>query len=328
VTAELIYRQCRDEDLPGVLRLWAEDSGWGALTPETWRQWYVETPCGAALTMVAVDQAGEVVAQEVFMPVHLVVGEREVRALRVSAPILRKELRRAVLDPTHPALVLVERAMSLAAESDYAVAYALPEPAWLPALRAAPRILPSIPRLAVADYPCVAATLEEPRSAAVDRAGLRVERMRDFGAEYDAFWESARRAFPIRCGVARRAERLRFRHGQHILLEMRGRGGALAGFAVIKVRNALLQDVLARTPADLTDVIGAALTWLAGSDGELAQSGAPQLKAMETPALRAALRALGFEPTGHRFAFAGGALDPTIPTDQIAPDRWYLTPGD
>jgi hypothetical protein len=329
MSGDLTYRVFRDDDLPGVLRLWAEDSGWGALTAETWRQWYVDTPYGSALTLVALDEAGEVVAQEVLMPARLAVGDREVPALRLSAPILRRGLRQGTLfDGDHPALALYARARAVAADRGYAVVYMLPERSWLPVLRALPRLLPTVPALAVAEYPCVAAPLAESGRAAASRDGLRAYRVREFGAEYQTLWEAARRDFPITCGVARHPERLRFRHASNIVLEVQSARGTLVGFAVVKVRGALLQDVLARAPDELADVIAVALRWLASERSEFAETRPRQLIAMDMPVLRPALRAAGFEPLDHHFAFACGTLDVAIPATAIAPDTWYLTPGD
>ena len=89
---QLTYRLFEDADLPGVLRLW-DEAGWGTLTPEQWREWFVDGPQGPSLVTVAIDERGEVVAQEVFAPSRAVVRGREIRALRLSAPILREQIR-------------------------------------------------------------------------------------------------------------------------------------------------------------------------------------------------------------------------------------------
>src|ERR1044071_6194688 len=89
---QLTYRLFEDDDLPGLLRLW-EEAGWGTLAPEQWRAWFVDGPPGPSLVTAGVDGRGEVAAQEMFAPSRAVVGGREVRALRVSAPIVREALR-------------------------------------------------------------------------------------------------------------------------------------------------------------------------------------------------------------------------------------------
>ncbi len=38
MSAAITYRPFQEKDLPGLLRLWEEESGWGALTPEQWHK--------------------------------------------------------------------------------------------------------------------------------------------------------------------------------------------------------------------------------------------------------------------------------------------------
>ena len=57
MTGRLTYRLYQDADLPGLLRLW-EGTKLGALSPELWRQRYVDAPHGPSLISVAVDENG------------------------------------------------------------------------------------------------------------------------------------------------------------------------------------------------------------------------------------------------------------------------------
>src|ERR1044072_6535846 len=135
---QLTYRLFEDGDLPGLLRLW-EEAGWGTLTPEQWREWFVHGPHGPSLVTVALDERGEVAAQEVYAPSRAVIGGREVGGLRFSAPIVREGLRRGSLrDGTHPVFGLFKAAETAAAERGFSVVYSLPEHAWLPIFRIAP----------------------------------------------------------------------------------------------------------------------------------------------------------------------------------------------
>jgi hypothetical protein len=127
--------------------------------------------------------------------------------------------------------------------------------------------------------------------------------------------------------VDRGADRLRHRIAGHLVLEARERAGsALAGYAAVNRRTGLLVDVLARAPYELAPVLAAALAWLAARpDGADAIR---EVKAMANSVLRPTLDALGFAPADYRFAFVCTALDPSLPAEAIAPERWYLTPGD
>lgn len=321
VAAEgLVYRPFRDDDLPGVLRLWEEESGWGAITPEKWRKWFVDRPDGACLVMVAEEGGGRIAGQLVLAPGEVRVDGEAVRAVRVGAPIVaRARRRRSVRHPEHPATRLYRAGAQAAAGAGFRLLYAMPEHAWLPFFRWLGGFAEAAPACRAADVAGAA------RRAA---AGVRAAPAAGFGAEHDALWARALESFPLRCAVDRGAGRLRWRIAGHLVVEAREEdGGALVGYAAIRRHDGLLEDVLARTPADLATVIAAAAAWLAAPP-----EGPPppfaQLKAMETPALRPALDALGFAPVDYRFAFVCTPLDPSLPPERIAPERWYLAPGD
>ena len=319
-TAEgLAFRLFREYDLPGVLRLWEEESGWGGITPEQWRRWYVDRPDGPCLVMVAEDEEGRVAGQLVFAPTVVRMEGAEVPAVRVGAPIVdRTRRRRSVRHPEHPATRLYRAGAREAAERGFRLLYALPEHGGLPFFR-------WLGGFAEADLGCVA--VDAASAAAAGFAGaLQAAPAPGFGAEYDALWELAMESFPIRCAVDRSAGRLRYRIGGHLVLEARDGDGALVGYAAIHKRTGLLEDVLARTPAELAPVLAAALACLASvPDGSVPFR---EVKAMDAPVLRPALEVLGFAPVDYRFAFVCTSLDPSLPAERIDPERWYLTPGD
>lgn len=322
-TAEgLAYRPFRDGDLPGVLRLWEEESGWGAISEERWRKWFVDRPDGPALVMVAESGDGEVAGQLVLAPTRVRLDGEDVEAVRVGAPIVdRARRRRSVRHPEHPATRLYRAGAQAAAERGFRLLYAVPEHGWLPFFR-------WLGGFAEADLACRSVDAAPARTVAAELAGgLRAAPGDGFGAEYDALWEQAAAALPVRCGLQRDAARLRYRIGGHLVLEAREQmGGALAGYAAVNRRTGLLVDVLARTAGETTAVVAAALGWLGeAAEGEAAVRA---LKAMETPVLRPALDALGFVPVDYRFAFVCTALDPSLAADRIHPERWYLAPGD
>lgn len=337
MAGHLTYRLYREDDLPGLLRLWEEETDWGVLTPEMWRQWYVDTPHGPCLVVVAVDENGDIAGQEVFTPSRVIVGDRQVHALRLSAPILRKDLRRAsILSMNHPVIGLYIAGMNAAVERGYGLVYALPEYTWLPFFQRLPRFA-DIDSLSFASkknlyakYACVASPIAPvipDTSGEASKFSARL--VTDFGAEYEALWQSARNTFPITCGVVRHPKWLRYKNTGHIALEVRDtRDNTLIGYTATKKQTCLLVDILARRPADLTPVLAATLNWLATEQADTGVGGMDCLKVMETPMLRPALRALDFAPVDYKFAFVCDPLDSCLPLEAIAPERWYITPGD
>jgi hypothetical protein len=325
----LTYRLFEERDLPSLLRLW-EAAGWGVLTEEQWREWYVETPYGACLVTVAVDGAGEVVAQEMFMPSVVCVDGSEVRALRFSAPILRQELRgNSLRNEEHPVVGLYKAAAEAATQQGYSVVYSLPEYGWLPIFRIAPRF--GIPPFAEANYDCVALPLAASRDSNVaDVAdGLVAQPVAEFGEEYDALWLAAKESFPIRCGVVRQRDWLRFRNSGRIGVEVRDASdGSLVGYTATKRQTGLLADILARHPRDLERVVAATLRWLRDERGRSVPEAITHLKVMRTPVLASALERFDVEMVDYRFAFTCNTFDAALSLDSIAPERWYLMPGD
>jgi hypothetical protein len=90
---QLTYRIMQTGDLPGVLRLWRDEAGWGDLTPEVWKTWFEDGPCGPSILAVAVTDGGDIVGQIALNPAELAVGDRTVRAVRIAAPIIERRHR-------------------------------------------------------------------------------------------------------------------------------------------------------------------------------------------------------------------------------------------
>jgi hypothetical protein len=278
---------------------------------------------------VAVDENKGVAGHLIFVPSRVAVRDREVSALCLSACVLRKDLSRASARSTdHPFFGLYRVGEEAAIAAGYGLWYSLPRRAWLP-------MVPLLSRfagrdIAVSEYDCVGSSLVQVPPAAVKEAGFLTARLaKCFGAQHEALWRSAKSSFPIDCGVVRSPDWLGYSSERYLTIDVLDkRDGMLAGYAMIRTQPPLLEDILAREPSDLRLVLAAALDWLAVRQSDAVTGGARRLDAMETPALRPALRALGFEPVGYRFAFVCAALDPSIPVEAITPERWYVTPVD
>lgn len=331
MSTRLTYRLFQDADLPSLLRLWNENTDWGALSPELWRQRYLDAPYGPSLVIVAIDESGDAAGQLIFTPSRVTVDDREVRALALSASLLRKDFNRVSLRRLeHPFYNLYKKGEEVAIADGYRLWYALPRYGWVPILV---RWLSRITRreIAAAKYPCVGFPLLPTAQTATDKqAGFFSARpATDFGTQYEALWRSAKDSFPIACGVVRSAEWLRYYSSRYLILEVCDtRDGTLVGYTVVNKKPPLLGDILAHRPASLTPVLAATLNWLAANKGDAAVDGMDHLNAMETPTLRPALRTLGFAPIDFKFALICMALDSSLSPETIAPERWYVSPGD
>ncbi|MEJ7577423.1 MAG: hypothetical protein WKF74_10515 [Pyrinomonadaceae bacterium] len=328
----LTYRLFEERDLPSLLRLW-EEAGWGTLTEEQWREWYVETPHGACLITVAVDGRDEVVAQEMFTPSVVCVGEKEVRALRFSAPILRQELQgESLRSGDHPMINLYKTAAEAAAQQGFSVVYSLPERGWLSIFRLAPRF--GVPPFTESDYACVSLPIEA-KQGGVDNSiraladGVAARPVAEFGKEYDELWLAAKKSFPIHCGVVRQRDWLRFRNGGRIAVEVRDSlDNSLVGYTATAKKNGVLADILARHPRDLERVLAATLVWFGEERGRSVPEAMTHLKVMRTPVLALVLENFNGETLDYKFAFTCNTFDPSLPLEAIAPERWHVMPGD
>lgn len=326
-TGRLTYRLFEADDLAGVLQLWERESGWGTLTAETWRKWYVETPYGPCIVAVAADEEGEILGQLVFTPAMVTIDGTMVKGLRLSAPVLAPRLRgtaRSILD--HPVARLYRVGIEEARARGHSVVYAFTQSAWLSFFRSGVRM--GLPPFADAEYPCLARPFAPPPPASLSR-GCVASRITQFGEEFHALWETARTSFPIHCGVVRKPGWLDYKNSSHLTLEVRDpEDGVLVGYSAMRARDGLLMDILARRPAHLTTVLAATLEWLASRSGDPSLGGVDTLKAMASPQLERALNTLGFEPVDYLFAFVCNPLEAELALEEIAPERWYLTPGD
>ncbi len=329
MSKNITYRLFQDSDLPGVLRLWEKESGWGTLTPEKWRSWYQHTPYGDALIVVAVDEEGEIAGQEVFLPSRLVIENREVKALRLSAPILRKDLRQDSLRAAdHPVVNLYLTAITSAIAHQYEVIYSWPEHGWLPIFRWLPRF--GLPRFECAEYECMALS---PGDLAVQSDKFIARPVERFGSEYEKLWHTARASYPIHCGVKRSPAWLQYRNGAHLTLAVHEQSNdALVGYVAINRHTGLLVDFLAHHPSQITDVLATVIHHVGRRQGNTEQEIPTVLKALRTPLLSDALRTLGFMPIDFKFAFVCVWRDSDtnggLSAEAINPENWYLMPGD
>ena len=325
---QLTYRLFDDGDLPGLLRLW-EEAGWGTLSAEQWREWFMDGPQGPSLVTVGIDERGDVAAQEVFAPSRAVVGGREVRALRFSAPIVREGLRGSSLrDGAHPVFGLFKAAEIAAAERGFSVVYSLPEHAWLPIFRIGPRY--GISPFAEAAYSCAALPVEAGQAPEIELAtrGFVARAVTEFGEEYEHLWRYAKESFPIDCGVVRDRAWLSFRNSGRIAVEVReSSSDRLVGYSATKKQTGLVADLLAREPGELKNVIAATLRWLKDEQATL-PAGLTHLKLIRTPTLAPVIDALGFTPIDYRFGFTCRAFNGAFTLEDVAPERWYILPGD
>ena len=336
MTGQLTYRLFQESDVPSLLRLWEENTNHHSYPPESWRRWYVDsTPYGPNLVVVAIDENGDVAGQIILTPSRVLIGEEEVPALRLSTIVLRQGLagsslpweRLALRGMEHPLVGLYRAAEEAAVAGGYGLWYAMPRPALLPGFRWLVRFLGQ--EIVIVEYGCAETAVGSALPIGIGEASsLAVRPTTDFGPQYEELWQSFINSFPITCGVVRSASWLGYNNARYLNLDVRdARTDKLIGYTAIRMHPPLLCDILARTPANVAPILSATLDWIA-QQSDAAVDSVGRLSAMVTPVLGPALNAVGFTPVNYKFAFVCRVLDQSIPTEAIAPEQWYITPGD
>jgi hypothetical protein len=243
---------------------------------------------------------------------------------------LRQELRGGSLRRNeHPMIGLYKAAATEAKRRGFSIVYSLPEYGWLSIFRLAPRF--GVSNFAQANYDCVALPFEASRASDAYgvAGGVVAQPVAEFGEEYDALWSAAKESFPIHCGVVRRRDWLRFRNSGRIAVEVRDASdGSLVGYTATKRQTGLLADILARDPRDVARVLAATLRWLGDERGRSVPEAITHLKVMRTPVLAPSLEVFDGEMVDYKFAFTCNTFDAALSLDRIAPERWFVMPGD
>jgi hypothetical protein len=332
----LDYRLIREEDLPGLQRLWQEDTNWGALAEELWQRLVVEAPEWArASGAVATDESGAIVGQFAFMPSFVSIGGREVRAFRPAAPIVSRSLRFKSANPlSHPAVAMYNHAVKALRARGDGLIYMVPDPRW-------GRLFKMFPFLRCGSFPLwqLPLPLDRPLALGDGYTAARLTALDD--PRIDRLWDRARRLCD--CLVVRDSRTLP-RKLDEPGYEVVGveHGGELIGLAAGRPkgdRQWLLCDVLAVDTGDaMRETLKAAVNLGHESALRSLQGDAPasagtrkpihKVGVLATPLLQPALSGLGFARDAYDFPFIVHVLDRSLTKHDVDPARWYVSAND
>lgn len=325
-TTEITYRLYREADTEGVLHLWAESSGWGGITREQFERWYLRTPYGECLIVVAVDEAEKVVGQLVFTPSLVLVDGRGRNAFRASAPILDKSLQNGrITSANHPVVEMLKTGVALARQRGFHLLYVFPAMGWTAVLKLFPSF--GLPHMQPTSFPCFEVSLKNP-STLKSQGDLSVRKLEGgFAPEYDDLWAEAASALPVRCGVVRNTKWLAWKLGAHAVFEVRTKdSNDLQGYVAVKRDSGLLVDMLAKNRAALQKNLQAVVQALHQQNPEAISTPWTAIKGMYTPFLQSIFPAL--DTVNFNFAFGCCPLHHSVQPEQLNPDQWYMMPND
>jgi hypothetical protein len=324
----LDYRLVRDGDLPGIQRLWKEETDWGPIAEEVWQRVVDEAAgLGGISGAVATDGDGAIVGQFGFLPSLVSVDGREVRAFRPSAPIVSRSLRFRDSNPlNHPAVRMYNYAVKALRARGDGLIYMVPDPRWL-------RLFKMFPFLRCGSFPLwqLPLPLAEPLPPGDGYNASRLTGLDD--ERIDRLWERARKLYD--CLVVRDSRTLPWKLGEPGY-EVVGveRGGELVGLASARAkgdRQWLLCDVVTADAGEaMRETLLAAVNL--GHERALAAADAPKtihkISVLATPLMEPALRALGFQRGPYDFPLVVHVLDTSLSKHDVSPARWYVSAND
>lgn len=322
----ITYRLYTEEDREAILQLWQDESGWGAITVSQFDSWFLNTPYGKCLIVVAVSENEKIVGQIIYSPSRMIVAGKEIKTLRGSAPILSSNFRQGNIRSTdHPAFAMIRAGFQIAYEAGFQYVYTFPAFGWLALLRLFPTLLPN-PSETVS-FDCFAISLDTPQTFKWLENTYTVKVGESFTAEYDVLWNEAVLHMPVKCGIIRNAAWLNWSSGDHLKLELRtAHNNKLIGYMTVKKESGLITDVLATSIGDVERVFNYVVSALHYQNDKRIPVDFTQLKGMLTTLTTPVVENIGYTKDNYRFAFGGYLLDTTIPFEKLQADQWYMTP--
>jgi hypothetical protein len=320
---QLTYRLFENGDEEGILRLWEKDSGWGPITLQQFNDWFINTPYGECLIVVASDDANIIRGQIVFAPSTLVADHRKIKSLRAAAPIVESSIRYPSLrNPEHPVMRLMATGLEFAKEKGYQFVFTFPAHAWISILKPFNQTLPYASE--ICDFSCFSISLKENDSTG-DIENFSTDLIEQFSMEHEQLWGEAIKLMPVHCAL-HRDHRMLNRLGQHALkLETRSVvNDELLGFMIVK-KDGLMIDLVARNQDDLVRVFEHSLSTLR-SFPEKNSLPFQYLKGMTTPLTTEILKRNDHTKDSYQFAFGSWLLDEHLDFETLTTSRWYMMP--
>jgi len=314
------YREMRATDMPKILKLWEESSGWGAITKDQFNSWYLDTPYGPCLTAVAEGVGGAILGQLIFAPTQLVLNGKSVKVLKALAPILHEKLRKQnLIKDSHPIVKLIKVGNSIASKRGFHLIYSFPAHAWLGLFKSFPRF--GLPECQSQSFNCQGIAIQK----RLKPSGYSVKELSFFTNEVNALWEDAIIELPINCAIIRDQHWLNWKWGDHFKFGMYNQDGLLMGYVVIDRSTYLIKDVLAKSEGMLHLLINQVLDHLYDTKD---QYNIKQVKVMYTSLMARILKGLSLEAIDYRFAFNIYSISAKYEVASLHADEWYMMPND
>ena len=324
MAGHLTYRLYQEEDLPTLVQFWEEETKWGKMTLQKWRQQFVDTPYGEASIALATDaDTGKILGQFIFIPYLVCVNGRDVLAFRPFAPIMTKAAR-GFLSDAHPIIEMYWQGVKGLQARGGSLIYMIPDPRWL-------RFFRKFPFLIGGSFPLWSLPMPLSEPLPLDN-GYTVRSLDVWDQRVDDLWKAASRLHS--CQIVRNSHMLQWKIGRgDYTVTVVERQGEMVGLVASQQkgdRQWLICDLLVADAGDSLRNTLIAVTNVAHSQAMIPDRKKPIIKVavLVTPIMEPVVRHLGFVRDAYDFPLVVHILDPTIPTDEVAPTRWYISAND
>lgn len=321
---QLTYRNFTPADIDALVSFWNTQAAWDEVTREIWEHRFLKTPGGVPVIMLAMHE-NTIAGQFAFLPLQVQTGEKTVAGYRPFAIIVAKELRSHLrfLTMVNVLVTMYQKAVLEIKKTGASLIYALPNPAWVKALRA-------LPEAHLFSFPLWSVPLPLPNAFVLPQHyTLTVLTAAD--TRIDALWEKGRKLY--NCCAVRSAAMLQWRikDQKYTVLGLEADGQLLGlSLSVSKKEDKqwLLCDMMATSIEHLSLLVQA--TCLQAQQHAAA---APELQLkkvaiLATPALQPLLAPLGFQKDAYRFPMLLQILDDSLSKETLAPESWYMSAND
>jgi hypothetical protein len=319
------FRFATLSDLPGIKRLWHEETDWGDFPFEFFEKWEA-APGGVPRVLLAVNDFDDsVIGQLGFLPVAIKVGETVVSGVRPHSTIVSKAYASSVktLDVSEqPSTAMYDYGLRQLADDGIRLVYMIPHPRWARVLRLRPRAQQKAFPLQSLPLP-LETSLELP-------GAWSVSEIETWGESIDDLWK--RSSSQYACGPVRNARVLDWKtmigHDRSLAVH---RGLDLVGVVVCNPKGDGMWRVCDMLTADTSESLRATLiaAILDGARyGDEPDEKMRKVSILATPLMEPTLRELGFRRDDWNFPLVVECLDDSILPDDVAPEKWYVAAND
>jgi hypothetical protein len=322
----LFYRPFEETDMEGILELWETYSGWGGITEQQFRDWYINTPNGPCLTVVATNEAGRIVGQKVFIPRKFYQNGQCQMAFRVVAPILSDEIRLpSLIDLRHPVQAMFKCAMQEAISRGFKMIYAFPASGWSLWMKAFYRF--KLPSWSLSTYRCFKIEIgQQPQFQDKGHTGMRVNEVDQLKDDWEEIGPSIA-LNETETGFIKSKAWVNWKYGNDRIFCFY-REGKMEGYLVLKNGTHLIQDGNARSKTGFNSMFTFLLNYLRNQPGHFPGPKVLTISGMLTPFWESMLKGVNYSLVDYSFVFGMFPLHEEPGKQSFSTEQWNVFPGD